>query len=70
MAKAGAAAAAAERAGASPRVSIVSSFLNMEKYLAETIDSVLAQDYGDFECATWSTPATPIAARLSRVIWR
>ena len=49
MAKAGAAAAAAERAGASPRVSIVSSFLNMEKYLAETIDSVLAQDYGDFE---------------------
>ena len=33
----------------SPRVSVISAFLNAEKYLAETIESVLAQDYADFE---------------------
>lgn len=34
---------------ASPRVSVISTFLNAGKYLAETIESVLAQDYDDFE---------------------
>jgi glycosyltransferase involved in cell wall biosynthesis len=32
-----------------PRVSVVSSFYNVEKYLAEMIGSVLAQDFEDFE---------------------
>jgi glycosyltransferase involved in cell wall biosynthesis len=32
-----------------PRVSVVSSFFDVEKYLAEMIDSVLAQDYDEFE---------------------
>jgi glycosyltransferase involved in cell wall biosynthesis len=32
-----------------PRVSIVSTFLNAERFIAEAIDSVLAQDFQDFE---------------------
>jgi glycosyltransferase involved in cell wall biosynthesis len=33
----------------SPRVSVITIFLNGEAYLREAIDSVLAQDYADFE---------------------
>jgi len=32
-----------------PRVSVVVPFLNMEKFLAEAIESVFAQTYGDWE---------------------
>lgn len=34
---------------ASPRVSVISTFLNAEKHLAESVESVLAQNYQDFE---------------------
>jgi len=34
---------------AAPRVSVVSAFLDAERFIAEAIDSVLAQDYRDFE---------------------
>ena len=32
-----------------PRVSVICTFLNAERFLAEAIDSVLAQDFRDFE---------------------
>jgi glycosyltransferase involved in cell wall biosynthesis len=32
-----------------PRISIVTAFFNAEPFIAETIESVLAQDYRDFE---------------------
>ena len=41
--------ATAARASSTPRVSVVTIFYNAETYLAEAIESVLAQDYRDFE---------------------
>jgi glycosyltransferase involved in cell wall biosynthesis len=37
------------RPAAAPRVSVVSTFLNAERFIAEAIESVLAQDFRDFE---------------------
>jgi glycosyltransferase involved in cell wall biosynthesis len=34
---------------AAPRVSVISAFLNAERFIAEAIESVLAQDFQDFE---------------------
>ena len=45
----GAASGSVQRECEPPRVSVVSSFFNVEKYLGEMIESVLAQDFGDFE---------------------
>ena len=39
----------AERAIARPRVSVISIFLNAERFISEAIESVLAQDFRDFE---------------------
>ncbi len=36
-------------APSTPRVSVITIFYNAETYLAEAIESVLAQDYRDFE---------------------
>lgn len=49
MSDAGAATSSVQRDSRPPRVSVVSSFFNVEKYLGEMIESVLAQDFGDFE---------------------
>ena len=35
-----------------PCVSVIAIFLNAERFLAEAIDSVLAQSFGDFETYT------------------
>ena len=35
--------------GQRPRVSVIVAFLNAERFIAEAIESVLAQDYRDFE---------------------
>jgi len=35
--------------GTAPRVSVISVFLNAERFIAEAIESVLAQDFSDFE---------------------
>ena len=34
---------------ATPRISVICAFFNAERYLAETVESVLAQDHDDFE---------------------
>jgi glycosyltransferase involved in cell wall biosynthesis len=37
------------RPAAAPRVSVISTFLNAERFIAEAIESVLAQEFRDFE---------------------
>lgn len=52
--------------GASPRVSVITIFLNEERFLAEAIGSVLAQTYGDWElllCDDGSTDGSTDIAR-------
>lgn len=49
----------------SPRVSVISSFLNAEKYLAECIESVLAQDYQDFEVLLVDDGSTDGSSRIA-----
>ena len=50
----------------SPRVSVISAFLNAEKYLAETIESVLAQDYDDFELLLVDDGSTDGSTRIAK----
>src|SRR4030095_3860257 len=56
--------------GQRPRFSVIVAFLNAERFIAEAIESVLAQDYRDFElilvddgsAAAWAAPAPSYAA--------
>ena len=57
---------------ADPRVSVIMAVYNEQAFLAEAIESVLAQDFGDYEVIVsddGSTDAHPeIAARSPRAI--
>ena len=51
---------------AAPRVSVICIFLNEERFLAEAIESILAQEFGDFELILvddGSTDRSPAIAR-------
>ena len=50
----------------SPRVSVISAFLNAEKYLAETIESILAQDYDDFDLLLVDDGSTDESMRIAK----
>lgn len=49
----------------SPRVSVISPFLNAEKFLAESVESVLAQDYQDFEILLVDDGSTDDSTRIA-----
>jgi glycosyltransferase involved in cell wall biosynthesis len=49
-----------------PRVSVICSFFNVEDYLAEAIESVLAQDYDDFEFLLVDDGSTDGSTRAAR----
>ena len=57
--------AIADRRG-SPRVSVICSFFNAERFLEETIESVLAQDYRDFELLLVDDGSMDESARFAR----
>ena len=48
-----------------PRVSVVCIFLNEEKFLAEAIESVLAQDYDDWELLLVDDGSTDASTRIA-----
>lgn len=50
----------------SPRVSVIMIFLNGERFIAEAIESVLAQDLGDFELIMVDDGSTDGSTALSR----
>lgn len=47
-----------------PSLSIVLPVYNGEKYLRESIDSVLAQDYGEFEMIIWDDRSTDSSSEI------
>jgi glycosyltransferase involved in cell wall biosynthesis len=49
-----------------PRVSIVTIFLNAQRFLAEAIDSVLAQSYGDWELVLVDDGSTDGSSAIAR----
>lgn len=49
-----------------PRVSVIMIFLNAERFIAEAIDSVLAQDYGDLELILVDDGSAAPCASLAR----
>jgi len=49
-----------------PLVSVIINCYNGEKYLAEAIDSVLAQTYGNWEIIFWDNQSTDHSARIAR----
>jgi glycosyltransferase involved in cell wall biosynthesis len=49
-----------------PRVTVVSTFLNAERFIAEAIDSVLAQDFRDFELILIDDGSTPACTGIAR----
>lgn len=51
----------------SPRVSVISAFLNAQKYLAEAIESVLAQDFDDFELLLVDDGSTDGSSRIAGI---
>ena len=49
-----------------PKVSLITTFFNREKFLRETLESVAAQTFGDFEVILWddgSTDDSPFIAQ-------
>jgi glycosyltransferase involved in cell wall biosynthesis len=50
-----------------PRVSVITIFLNAERYLAEAIESVLAQDFPDFELILVDDGSAEPCSALARV---
>ncbi|MEJ7654281.1 MAG: glycosyltransferase [Chloroflexia bacterium] len=53
-----------------PTVSVIMIFLNAERFLAESIESVLAQTYPDWSCCSLTTGPRTAAAILRRVAQR
>lgn len=53
-------------AGARPRVSVITIFLDAERFIEEAIDSVLTQDYGDLELILVDDGSTEACASLAR----
>jgi glycosyltransferase involved in cell wall biosynthesis len=53
-------------AAARPRVSVITIFLNAERFIEEAIDSVLRQDYGDLELILVDDGSTEACASLAR----
>lgn len=51
---------------AQPRVSVVSSFFNVEKFLGKTIESVLAQDFEDFELLLVDDGSTDASTHIAK----
>lgn len=49
-----------------PRVSIITALYNHEKYVAETIESVLAQTFGDFEHIIWDDGSSDDGLAIAR----
>jgi glycosyltransferase involved in cell wall biosynthesis len=49
-----------------PRVSVISIFFNAEPYLCEALDSVLAQDWQDFELLLVDDGSTDASQRIAR----
>ena len=52
--------------GQRPRVSVIVAFLNAERFIAEAIESVLAQDYRDFELILVDDGSAAACASLAR----
>jgi glycosyltransferase involved in cell wall biosynthesis len=52
--------------GERPRVSVIMIFLNAERFIAEAIESVLAQDYGDLELILVDDGSAETCASLAR----
>jgi glycosyltransferase involved in cell wall biosynthesis len=49
-----------------PRVSVITAFLDAERFIAEAIDSVLAQDFHDFELILVDDGSTPACSDIAR----
>jgi glycosyltransferase involved in cell wall biosynthesis len=49
-----------------PRVSVLTPFFNAEKFLTETIESVLAQDFSDFELLLVDDGSTDASTAIAR----
>jgi glycosyltransferase involved in cell wall biosynthesis len=54
------------RPAAAPRVSVISTFLNAERFITEAIESVLAQDFQDFELILIDDGSTPESTEIAR----
>lgn len=52
--------------GTGPRISVIMIFLNGEDFLAEAIDSVLEQSFGDFEFILADDGSGPAAAAIAK----
>ena len=52
--------------GERPRVSVIMIFLNAERFIAEAIESALAQDYGDLELILVDDGSAETCASLAR----
>lgn len=50
----------------SPRVSVISIFFNEERYLREAVDSVVAQDFSDFELLLVDDGSTDSSAAIAK----
>lgn len=55
-----------ERETAYPRVSVITIFLNAERYISEAIESVLAQDFRNFELILVDDGSTPECTKIAR----
>lgn len=56
----------AERETARPRVSVIAIFLNEERFISEAIESVLAQDFRDFEIILVDDGSTDEGTMIAR----
>ena len=56
----------AERGAARPRVSVITIFLNAERFISEAIESVLVQDFRDFEIILVDDGSTRVCTTIAR----